>query len=175
MASDMDFLRSDTIRRLLDSLGIQAVDMLGVVFDPLVETGASSSQQVTSLSQQLSQMASMDYNGGDVGNQSPGVAANPSPGNVPAENAAGGEPLRKGGLEGSAVFGDEGTGAGRGMSDLDAAITVVLEEETLQRALLLEKKALLSRGAFIPLMKFDLENYSTVDESKQASTRNSRK
>lgn len=165
MATDMDFVRSGIIRRMLDSLGIQSADLRGVVFDPLVETGASSSlQQVVSLSQQLSQMASRDNAGGDTGSRSP---ENPV---VNSESNAEGEPLRKGGLEGSAVFGDEGGGAGGNISDLDGVVTVVLEEETLQRALLLEKKALLSRGAFIPLLKFDLENYSTVNESKQPST-----
>lgn len=149
MSSDMDFVRSDTIRRLLSSLQIPPSDLVGVVFDAPVETGASSA------SQQLTQIASSS----DFAGPSGGVGGSPSR-----------EPLRPGGQEGSAVFGEDdegGGGAPSPLSDVDASVAVVVEEETLQRALVLEKKALMSRGAFIPLLKFDMENVSTsFGESK---------
>ena len=146
MAGDMEFLRSDTIRRLLDFLQIQEQELVGIVFDAPVETGVSPSQHVTSLSQHMALRPS------------PGVTApTDSPARrVPSEVGPDQEPLMKGGLEGSAVFGDESR-----VNDVEGVAMVVLEEEMLQRALLLERKALMSRGAFIPLMRFELENYST--------------
>jgi len=145
----MDLLKSDSIERILDSLGIESSDLVGVVFHSSAETGATyGSQHLLSFSQQLSSHAQ-------------GMGTEPPQGSKTVSRPPQGvedtprEPLRVGGVEGSAVFGEESR-----VSDIEAMIAVVNEEETLQRALLLERKALLSRGAFIPLLKFEVNEQS---------------
>lgn len=118
MSSDMDLLKTDSTKRILENLNIlTTIDLNGIIFPSEIETGLSLLSQLS-----VTLRESVD---------------------VPQVEGIG---TTEGSSEGQPLISPE----------IDELNTLIREEATLQRALSLESKALMTRGSFIPLLKYDM-------------------
>lgn len=132
MASDMDLLKTDSIKRLFDTLEITStIDLNGVIFSTDIETGSSI------ISQQLSVR--------DLTSDEENIVDSTSTPHLIQSNHI--------------VLNDKSTIEQNSeiLSELEFLNTLIKDEPTLQRALILEKRALMTRGTFIPLLKFEIK------------------
>lgn len=134
MASDMDLLKTDSIKRLFDALDITSmVDLNGVIFTTDIETGSSI------ISQQLSVRDTTSDEENNIDSTSfPNLL--PTNSTPPQFN-------EKSNIEQNSEI----------LPEIESLNTLVKDEPTLQRALILEKRALMTRGTFIPLLKFEIK------------------
>jgi hypothetical protein len=128
MASDMDLLKSDSMKRLLENLSITSTDLQGVIFWNEMEIGSSHlSQFSVTLRESTTDLPLADPVGGGLSDR-------------------------------SADGGQVETHSSLIQPEVEELNALIREEITLQRALTLENKALLTRGTFIPLLKYDINS-----------------
>jgi hypothetical protein len=132
MASDLDLLKSDSVKRLLENLNITPADLQGVIFWNEMEIGSSHlSQFSVSLRESATDLPPFPATGGGLSERS---------------------------LDGAGDGGQVEAHSSFIQPEIEELNTLIREETTLQRALTLENKALLTRGTFIPLLKYELNN-----------------
>lgn len=148
MANDMDLLKTDSVKRLFDTLEITSIiDLHGVTFSNEIETGSLLiSQQLSTRDTTFEEENHLDSTSTPI----PTVPSNPL-NQLNEESTT--DQLNK-----SLVNDKNNIEQNSEIStEMESLITLVKDEVTLQRALALEKRALMTRGTFIPLLKFDMK------------------
>jgi hypothetical protein len=129
MSSDMDLLKTDSVKRIFENLTISSsVDLQGIIFPNEVETGSSLLSQLSVSLREVSHGAiAPSGTGHGLGAYVADLCEEP-------------------GEAHSSIL----------LPEVEQLNALIQEEPTLQRALALESKALMTRGTFIPLMRYEI-------------------